>query len=101
MAEISIGLEPQTATPAVIAVDERKRGSWLRAFVARNKVGTIFFILLFAIIALAIFGPWLMPGENNTNVNLILSPPVAGHPLGTDYMGKDVLHQIFHGGRSL
>lgn len=101
MAEMSVGLEPQVGQSAVIAVDERKRSGWLRAFVARNKVGTFFFILLLAIIVLAIFGPWMMPGENNTNVNLILSPPVKGHPLGTDYMGKDVLHQIFHGGRSL
>ena len=101
MAEMSVGLEPQVAQSAVIAVDERKRGSWLRAFVARNKVGTFFFILLLAIVILALFGPWMMPGENQTNVSLILSPPVKGHPLGTDYMGKDVLYQIFHGGRSL
>jgi peptide/nickel transport system permease protein len=57
-------------------------------------------ILLFAIAA-AVFGPMLTPYDP-TAVDVLnpLAPPLsAGHPLGTDTFGRDILARILNGGR--
>ncbi|MGC4191424.1 MAG: ABC transporter permease [Thermomicrobiales bacterium] len=83
---------------AVIAV---KKHGLVRTFVKRNKVGALGFAIFFAILILAFIGPFFMPGKNPTVVANIYAKPSWAHPLGGDYMGKDVWYQIVHGGRTL
>jgi len=56
--------------------------------------------LLLAWTALAALGPYLAhhgPGEA-TNAG-VFAPMSAAHPLGTDYLGRDMLSRILHGAR--
>lgn len=83
---------------AVIAA--RKHGL-VRTFIKRNKVGALGFAIFIAILLLAFIGPFFMTGKNPTVVANIYAKPSWDHPLGGDYMGKDVWYQIVHGGRTL
>ncbi|MGN6030714.1 MAG: ABC transporter permease [Thermomicrobiales bacterium] len=73
----------------------------IRTFIKRNKVGALGFAIFIAILLLAFVGPFFMPGKNPTVVANIYAKPSWDHPLGGDYMGKDVWYQIVHGGRTL
>jgi peptide/nickel transport system permease protein len=93
--------ELQTATtPEAFAQPLQKHG-FIHNFVANNKVGTIAFLVFVAILLLAFIGPFFMQGDNPSSVRNVYDWPSREHPLGTDYMGKDVWYQIVHGGRSL
>lgn len=49
-------------------------------------------ILLAVVTLLAIFGPLLAPNATSQSIlNALLPPGSAGHPLGTDELGRDVL----------
>ena len=82
------------------AIAARKQG-FIRTFVKRNKVGALGFAIFIAILLLAFIGPFFMPGKNPTVVADIYAKPSWRHPLGGDYMGKDVWYQIVYGGRTL
>lgn len=48
----------------------------------------------------AILAPWIVPADPNAiHVDAMLLGPCAGHPLGTDALGRDVLARILYGGR--
>lgn len=56
------------------------------------------FLLVF--ILAAIFGPWLSPHDPQVqDLDLVLAPPSAAHPLGTDENGSDLLSMVLHGAR--
>jgi ABC-type dipeptide/oligopeptide/nickel transport system permease subunit len=63
-------------------------------------------IILISLVLTAVFAPWLAP-QDPYKVNLSQrtrpgwwSPDgVAGFPLGTDHMGRDVLSRVLYGGR--
>ena len=56
------------------------------------------FVLLLAIVALV--GPWLYRADPNAlDLARAVQPPGAGHPLGTDESGRDVLGRLLAGGR--
>ena len=56
-------------------------------------------ILTLLVVALAVFGPWLAPFAEDA----IVGRPYTtdGGPLGTDYLGQDVLSRVLYGGRSV
>lgn len=85
----------------VDALIQAKKKGLVRTFIQRNKVGALGFGIFFAILILAFIGPFFMSGKNPTVVADIYAPPSMKHPLGGDYMGKDVWYQIVHGGRTL
>ncbi len=48
----------------------------------------------------AILAPWIAPADPNAiHVDAMLLKPCAGHPLGTDALGRDVFTRILYGGR--
>lgn len=48
----------------------------------------------------ALLAPWISPFDPTAlDLQNILSPPDALHPLGTDSLGRDVLSRMLHGGR--
>jgi len=56
--------------------------------------------LVFLILTAAYVGPWLSPYDPNAvNLAQALRPPDAGHWLGTDDLGRDVLTRVFFAGR--
>ena len=72
----------------------------LRAF-AQNRLAVVGLGILLFFVVFCFFGPIFYHGDvtlaNVLNTN---SPPVAGHPLGTDTEGFDVLGEIMVGGRA-
>ncbi len=50
--------------------------------------------------ALAVFGPYLAPYHPGEVVNAgVFAPMSAAYPLGTDYLGRDMLSRILYGAR--
>lgn len=78
--------------------------STLRSVLAR-KSGAIGLAILFAIIAMAVLAPLVVPYDPNAQSLLTrLKPPVfAGgtwkHVLGTDHLGRDLLSRVMYGAR--
>lgn len=62
-----------------------------------GRVGTAFVVLW---LVLAIFGPWLAPHPVGAVVSHDVYGALSGaHPLGTDYLGRDMLSRILHAAR--
>jgi ABC-type dipeptide/oligopeptide/nickel transport system permease subunit len=57
--------------------------------------------LLAAIVALAVFGPLLAPHAIDEPIGRPGLPPSASAPLGTDFLGRDVLSRMLQGGADL
>ncbi|ALX83966.1 ABC transporter permease [Achromobacter denitrificans] len=71
----------------------------LRAF-ARNPGALIGLLLLAAILAVVLIGPLVMPADPFEIASAPMEPPGGELLLGSDYMGRDVLTGIIHGGRA-
>ena len=85
---------------AVEQVETGGRGA-LRMFL-RNKAAAVGLVVFFLIVLVTIFGP----GLYGTSANKMVSRPFLGPgselapPLGTDYLGRDILAGIIGGGRA-
>lgn len=66
----------------------------------RNKAAVLGLLLLLAVIAMTFLGPLLYPVDPFTIIWAPFTAPgvEATVPLGTDYLGRDVLAGIIHGG---
>ena len=53
-----------------------------------------------AILIVAIAGPWLMPDDPFEIAVAPMTPPGEDAWLGSDYLGRDVLRMLVHGGRA-
>jgi len=63
----------------------------------RNKKGLIGFVLLAAIVFLAVFAPWLAPYKpTEMHSKDRFSAPTWNYWLGTDFYGRDILSRVFH-----
>jgi peptide/nickel transport system permease protein len=69
----------------------------------RNPMGVVGLAMLFVVVFVAVFAPWLAPYNPKERVQVtpqdILTPPDAQHLLGRDDAGKDVLSQLIYGAR--
>lgn len=69
----------------------------------QNKMGVIGLIMLVSILGIAVFAPWIAPYDPYEIVQAttedVLAPPSAGHLLGQDDAGKDVLSEVIYGAR--
>lgn len=65
----------------------------------KNKFAMIGFFLLIAMILFAFIGPLFLSYDFNTHSDNIKMPPMEGHILGTDYLGRDMLTRLMYGGR--
>jgi peptide/nickel transport system permease protein len=74
----------------------------LKQFV-RKPMGVVGALMLFVVIVIAVFAPWLSPYDPQERVQVtpddIMAPPDAEHLLGRDDAGKDVLSQLIYGAR--
>ena len=78
----------------------------LRAHIGTNVIVWIALLVLVAAVVCAVFAPWLAPHDPQTQqLGLRLRPPFwsdrasAGHPLGTDDLGRDMLSRVLYGSR--
>lgn len=53
------------------------------------------------LVLLALAGPWFAPHAATDVIGPPFSPPGPGRPLGTDYLGSDVLSRLLHGGHTV
>lgn len=67
-----------------------------RAFTANSKV-TIGLVIVLFFVAVALLGPLFIHVDPNAPSNDLLAPPSLAHPLGTTYIGQDVLAQVVYG----
>jgi ABC-type dipeptide/oligopeptide/nickel transport system permease subunit len=57
--------------------------------------------MLVFVLAVALLGPLFAPHGLATPIGAPGTPPYAGAPLGTDYLGRDVLSRVLNGGLSV
>jgi len=80
---------------------EQFREIW-RTF-RRRPIGIVGALTLLSVVFVAIFAPWLAPYDPDEKIDVepgdLLAPPDAGHLLGRDDAGKDVLSQLIYGAR--
>ena len=93
-----------TSAAAIIAAEPIEKGNslwhdaWLR--LQKNKLAVFGLWALIVIAVACIVGPWLMRyGYEEQNLDLGASHPGAGHWLGTDPLGRDLLVRLLYGGR--
>jgi peptide/nickel transport system permease protein len=68
---------------------------------ARTGRGRVGLVILGFVVALALFGPFFAPHDPADILGAPGSLPSGAYPLGTDYLGHDVLSRVLWGGRSL
>ena len=71
----------------------------LRMFV-RNPSALVGSLILLTIVLVSIAGPWIWPADPFDITAAPMTPPWSEDAiLGTDYLGRDVLTSLIHGGR--
>ena len=74
--------------------------SGLREFLRRSGTGRVGFALALALVIFAIAAPWIAPANPAVqDLPARLAGPSAGHPMGTDELGRDILSRILYGAR--
>lgn len=72
----------------------------VRAALRRNPLGAVGFLLLAAMVLVAIFADQIAPYDPLLlKVDERLQPPSLAHPFGTDTMGRDILSRVIYGSR--
>jgi peptide/nickel transport system permease protein len=67
----------------------------------RRPSGAIGMAILLFVAVVALLGPALAPHSPTQPIGVPLSGPSSSAPLGTDYIGRDVLSRLLNGGRSV
>ncbi len=80
---------------------ERLRSWWLVSLRDSLRYGRTWagLVITGVIVLLALVGPFVAPHSPTTLVGVPFSAPSASAPLGTDYVGEDVLSRLLFGGR--
>lgn len=69
--------------------------------VLRQPTGAVGVFILVVILLVAFIGPFVSPHSPTETLGPPNAPAGAGFPLGTDFLGRDVLSRLLHGGRSV
>jgi peptide/nickel transport system permease protein len=93
--------KPLTVSPADVEKAESRDSVRMRQWrvfwstpLSYMGVGVLGFIIAFCFL-----GPLVWHGSTLPNVNLQVHPPMPGHPLGTDSLGRDELIRLMVGGQ--
>lgn len=81
-----------------IRADARRSLSRRTLSYGSAKVGLALFAIL---LALAFAGPLLAPYPEDETVGIPYSNPTRAFPMGTDFLGRDVLTRFLYGGRTV
>jgi len=75
--------------------------SFIRTPGRLGKSGTVSAVVIALAVLAALFGPWLAPyAPNSGDLQLAWVGPAAGHLLGFDFQGRDVLSRLLAGAQS-
>jgi oligopeptide transport system permease protein len=89
---------PGTGTITLTAADSPWKRAWRRLCARRGAMVALAFLVFIGVACAC--GPWLLPHDYATQDRLLGPvPPGAGHWLGTDVLGRDVLARVLQGGR--
>lgn len=70
---------------------------------SRNKLSLLALIVLILLALSALTAPWIIPYPEDladaTHTAIKLSPPGAGHLMGTDELGRDIFSRVVYGTR--
>lgn len=92
-----------SAPPLAVSLPPRRsRGFWGDAFriLLKNRLGVAGGVMVLLLALVAILAPWLTPySYAGLDWRLVNQPPSLAHPLGTDYLGRDVLTRLLYGAR--
>ena len=98
-----IASSPVAAASAAAPQAVRSRGYWTAALhrFLRDPVALGAALVVLLLIALAVFGPWLVPSDPYQASMLKRLKPIGtdGFPLGTDELGRDMLSRLIVGAR--
>ena len=98
------------AIAASSVTDTSRRGAsrmarhpWLSAAwaAARTPRGAVGLGLACAVVLLAIIGPFVSPHSPDALLTLTFAKPSGQFPLGSDFLGRDVLSRVLNGGWAL
>lgn len=67
----------------------------------RTPSGAIGFGILVFVVLFALVGPYVAPHSPTRPLGAPLAGPSGSSPFGTDFLGRDVLSRMLHGGRSV
>src|SRR3954467_4253470 len=82
------------------AIPREGRLSTLGYFTRRYPLGAAGAVIVTLFVLMAIFAPWITQFDPTmTNSRDSLAPPGGSHPLGTDFMGRDMWSRIVYGAR--
>lgn len=77
------------------------KGSAVSRFVRGYPLGALGAAILAVMAIAAVLAPWLAPYDPlATDYAMLIRPPSARHPLGTDHFGRDVLSRVIFGART-
>jgi len=93
---------PAGPDPAPAPGAEASQGSRVLRRLRRNPLAVVSFAVLAIAIVVAVLAPWIAPyaPEQTDFANTLAPPGTAGHLLGTDDLGRDVLSRIILGSRA-
>src|SRR5205085_10714517 len=76
-------------------VTVRRRRPWHA--LRRNPIGLAGFVIVIAVVLVALIGPVLWSVNYSDQVFRRLQPPGVQNPMGTDNLGRDVFSRVIHG----
>lgn len=85
---------------STMAVAAPRRPSGRVRRVAATTSGKIGLIFLSAALLVCLFGGFVAPYDPSQPFGIPGSPPIPGHPLGLDFIGRDVLSRVLYAGRA-
>jgi len=96
---LAAGAAADSAVTSPFGSTLRRAGRVLR----RDPLACLGLLLVVLLVAAAVLGPWIAPypdqGRGVADVSSRVQAPSAGHWLGTDQLGRDVLSRIIFGAR--
>jgi peptide/nickel transport system permease protein len=86
---------------AAYAEGTRRNRSIVWAKFRRNRLASVSAVVVFALVLLAMFAPWVAPRDPLyiDMAQKFAKPGEAGFVLGADELGRDVLSRLLHAGR--
>ena len=88
---------------AVETIETPRRESRLATlgfYVRRYPLGAAGAVIVAAFVLMAIFAPWITQFDPTvTNPRMSLAYPGGAHPLGADFMGRDMWSRVVYGAR--
>jgi len=64
-----------------------------------SRIGMFGVLLILVFIIVALMAPWIAPYDPRALVGMPFLPPMEGHTLGTDQVGRDIYSQLLWGSR--